>query len=297
MDFDQAIRKAAFEFVASATDGGTQPITWDVLQSFYFGGDRVHLVSQQGIFKPAILDLPISIRTTPPGQDGSRPYEDEISDDGFLRYKYRGTDLNHRDNRLLRRAMEAGAPLLYLAGIAKGVYDVSGAAVIEDRPASLSFDVALFPVASVAFGLGLDIESAQRRHYLAVVKRRANQHTFRQVVLRAYRSQCSICRLRHTELLDAAHILPDSSGGHPVVTNGLSMCKIHHAAFDHNIVGVRPDMVAEVRLDVLREVDGPMLEHGIQGIHGRKLIVPRKEAWRPDSTGLEARYEGFRQAG
>ncbi len=31
-------------------------------------------------------------------------------------------------------------------------------------------------------------------------------------VLRAYRGRCAVHRLRHDELLDAAHILPD---GHP----------------------------------------------------------------------------------
>lgn len=297
MDLDRAIRQAAFEYVDAVTEGGNQPISWQALQSFHFDGGRVHLVSQQGIFKPAVLDLPISIRTTPPHADGVRPYEDEISDDGFLRYKYRGTDRNHRDNRLLRNAMDAGATLLYFQGVAKGLYDVSGAAIVEDQPASLLFNVALFPVDSVAFGLGIDIEAAQRHHYLAMVKRRANQQGFRQSVLRAYRSQCSVCRLRHPELLDAAHIVPDSAGGLPIVTNGLSMCKIHHAAFDHGIIGVRPDMVAEVRLDVLAEVDGPMLEHGIQAVHGRTLIIPSRGSWRPNTEALELRYEEFRRAG
>lgn len=297
MDLDRAIRQAAFEYVDAVADGGRKPISWRALHSFRFEGEQVHLASQQGIFKPAVLDLPISIRTAPPATDGSRPYEDEISGDGFVHYKYRGTDRDHRDNRLLRQAMDAGATLLYLQGVAEGLYDVSGAVIVEDHPASFSFNVALLPLDSVAFGLGTDIGAAQRRHYLALVKRRANQQGFRQVVLRAYRSQCSVCRLRHPELLDAAHILPDSAGGLPVVTNGLSMCKIHHAAFDHNIIGVRPDMVAEVRLDVLAEVDGPMLEHGIQAVHGRELIVPRKSSWWPDTGGLATRYEEFRQAG
>jgi putative restriction endonuclease len=294
---DSAIRKAAFEYVNAVTEGGEHPISWKQLQGFQFEGRQIHLVSQQGIFKPAALDLPISIRTTSPSADGSRPYEDEISDDGMLCYKYRGTDPNHRENILLRRAMESGTPLLYLQGIAKGIYDASGAAIIEDDPGRLAFGVALFPLAAATVGLGVDLDSMQRRYYLAEVKRRANQQSFRHSVLRAYRTQCAICRLRHEELLDAAHIVADAAGGQPVVTNGLSMCKIHHAAFDHNIVGVRPDMVAEVRTDVLAEVDGPMLEHGIQGIHGRRLIVPSQDRWRPDPAALEQRYEEFREAG
>jgi putative restriction endonuclease len=38
---------------------------------------------------------------------------------------------------------------------------------------------------------------------------------------------------------------------------------VHHAAFDVNIVGVRPDLVLDVRYDVLAEIDGPILQHGL----------------------------------
>jgi len=41
------------------------------------------------------------------------------------------------------------------------------------------------------------------------------------------------------------------------VPNGLALCKIHHAAFDMNILGIRPDHVVEIRTDVLEERDGP----------------------------------------
>jgi hypothetical protein len=59
-------------------------------------------------------------------------------------------------------------------------------------------------------------------------------------VLRAYRDCCAVCRLRHEELLDAAHILPDGHPrGEPVVRNGLALCKLHHAAFDRHILGIR----------------------------------------------------------
>ena len=78
--------------------------------------------------------------------------------------------------------------------------------------------------------------------------------------------------------------------------NGLALCKLHHAAFDRNILGVRPDLVIEVRHDVLGEEDGPMLVHGIQGHHEGQLLVPRRRLDRPDPEFLEERYELFRQA-
>jgi putative restriction endonuclease len=95
--------------------------------------------------------------------------------------------------------------------------------------------------------------------------------------------------------LEAAHILADSEPeGEPLVSNGLALCKLHHAAFDANIIGIRPDYQVEIRLGVLKEIDGPMLLHGLQGFHGSALVVPRRDSWKPDRRLLEERYERFR---
>lgn len=47
------------------------------------------------------------------------------------------------------------------------------------------------------------------------------------------------------------------------------MCKLHHAAFDRNIVGLRPDLIVEIRNHILEEVGGPMLRHGLQDLQGK----------------------------
>ena len=116
-------------------------------------------------------------------------------------------------------------------------------------------------------------------------------------MLEAYREHCSICRLRHQELLEAAHIVADSdSEGKPLVSNGLALCKVHHAAFDAHILGVRPDYRVEIRLDVLEEIDGPMLKHGLQGFHGTELLVPSRASHKPERQFLEERYARFKKA-
>ena len=33
--------------------------------------------------------------------------------------------------------------------------------------------------------------------------------------------------------------------------------RMHHAAFDHNIIGITPDFDVQVRQDILEEIDGP----------------------------------------
>lgn len=114
----------------------------------------------------------------------------------------------------------------------------------------------------------------------------------------AYQEKWAICRLRHPELLEAAHIVPDRDPrGEPTVTNGVSLCVLHHTAFDHHIVGIRPDYRIEIRNDILEETDGPMLKHGLQGFQDELIHRPhRRELW-PRQDFLEERYERFRKAG
>ena len=113
--------------------------------------------------------------------------------------------------------------------------------------------------------------------------------------MRAYRTRCSVCALAHGELLDAAHILPDSSpGGIAAVRNGLALCKLHHAAFDANILGINADLVVSIREDLLAEIDGPVLQHGLQECHGERLrIVPSARSERPDPEFLDERFQAF----
>ena len=124
-----------------------------------------------------------------------------------------------------------------------------------------------------------------------------HQRGFRERVLHAYRSQCSLCKLKHLELLDAAHIIPDGEPeSRPTVDNGLSLCKLHHAAFDSFIIGITPDYKIEVRKDILDETDGPMLQHALKGLHSNKIILPNHEKDYPNKSFLDIRYQRFRDA-
>jgi len=184
------------------------------INRFEVDGMPVRLVVQPGIRKPRFLDAALTIRTTytQPGQ--LPPYEDALGRDGFVRYKYRGLDPLHPDNR---------APRLPHA--------------VLDVPAQ-----ARGPAGCGAYPPGRSPAGASRR----------------------------------TERVG---------------------CKIHHAAYDRNILGVRPDLRVEVRADILREIDGPMLRHGLQEMNGRTLTIPSARSSRPDPASLDERYELFRLAG
>ena len=302
-DLDTRVRTQAFQFLAEQTRLHGEVVPRDLLErGFDFEGRRVPLIGPQGIFKPALLaEMPISITTVPVREGEARPYDDGVGPDGFLRYRYRGTDPLHRDNQGLRLAMGRGVPLIYLYGVTPGRYmPVWPVYIVRDHPAELSFSVAVdAPYMPVLSNFKQDPNSLEaRRAYVTVLtQRRLHQQGFRERVLRAYQDQCAICRLRHDELLDAAHILPDGHPrGEPIVPNGLALCALHHAAFDRNILGIRPDFVVEVRVDILREEDGPMLQHGLQGFQGKTILRPRSRPLWPRSDFLAERYEEFRRA-
>ena len=213
-----------------------------------------------------------------------------------MRYKYQGSDPNRWDNRALRRAAGTHLPLVWFLGSAPGRYTVLYPVYVRaDEPEQLQVSLAIGRE-QLTFGEGLIDDLDTRKYIEQISRRRVHQRLFRQDVLRAYRERCAVCELRHIELLDAAHILADTHPkGLAVVSNGLAMCKIHHAAFDANIIGIRPDLFIEVAPRVLLEVDGPMLQHGIKEMGGRRLHTPTRSALQPNVDGLEERYLEFRE--
>jgi len=302
-DRDPAVRLRAFDFMREQRQRfGEASIPRSVLErGFDFEGVRVPLVGPQGIFKPAILaEVPLSITTAPPVEHRERLYDDGFIEGGFLRYRYRGKNPKHHDNVGLRIAMQRQTPLIYLHGIVPGLYEAAWPVfIVDDHPETLTFVVAIDDE------IGQPVEGqindpaalmARRRYITAVVRKRLHQRGFRERVLRAYHQCCAICRLRHDELLEASHILPDGHPqGEPIVPNGLALCKLHHAAFDNYIIGVTPDLEVTVRLDVLEEIDGPMLLHGLQGFQGRHIFVPRPDHLKPNRDFLAERYDLFRR--
>lgn len=298
-DADLDIRRAVFAWLTDHREVHGETFTREELSNFQYQGVRVPLVGPQGIWKPAVCELPISIATIAGG-----PYSDSFDEtSGTLRYAYRGTDPQHRDNRGLRQAMGARVPLVYFVTIEPGVYAAQYPVfIVGDEPAALAFSVQVDDISSidrlrtdyVAVGESTD---ARRAYVTRTVRQRVHQVAFRERVIRAYQQRCALCLLRHQELLDAAHITPDSEEtGDPVVSNGVALCKLHHAAFDRFFFAIRPDYVVEVRPSILTEVDGPMLVVGLQQIHQKPIFLPRRLGDRPDPNRLERRYEEFRLA-
>jgi len=266
----------------------------ELLRDFHVDGERLPVIDySRGIRNPASFASTLSIVSTANG-----PYDDTESDDGLLHYAYRKGDPWSGDNSKLRHAMETGMPLILFRKETPNIYTpVFPVYVVDDEPQNRQFLIAL----DESFTFLRDprhLTQPQREYALRLAKQRLHQPAFRTRVLVAYDTRCAICELKHGALLDAAHIVPDGHElGAPTVTNGLALCKIHHAAYDQNMLGVTPDYEVRIAFRLLEEIDGPMLKHGLQEMHGRQLSLPRRRPDRPDRDHLAWRYERFGAAG
>jgi putative restriction endonuclease len=129
---------------------------------------------------------------------------------------------------------------------------------------------------------------------MATVRQRVHQPAFRAQVLYAYQERCAVCRLPFSKLLDAAHIKADADGGAPHVSNGLALCKIHHGAFDANILGIDTNYKVTIKGEVLETFDGPTLQHSLKEMHGaRPAQLPARVAERPNRDLLDERFQQF----
>jgi putative restriction endonuclease len=253
------------------------------------------LSTQKGIFRAAAQTGPaaLSIQTS-----WKSPYGDAETDAGYL-YAYRSGSADQPDNRALRAAFTLQVPIIHFVATRPGHYKpVYPCFVAADDPSSARVLVA--PGKMIG---PLDeqepvvvVDPIERQYVFRQTRVRVHQARFRAQVVPAYGERCAICRLKEGRLLDAAHITGDlEDHGLPEISNGLSLCSIHHRTFDHDLVGITPDYEVRVARRLLDDEDGPMLEL-LKGFHGQQIVTPARAAWKPDRERLAERYDRFAAA-
>ncbi|ODR08030.1 restriction endonuclease [Mycolicibacillus koreensis] len=286
------LREMIFERLAElVADHGV--VTRAQLETLQVGGQPRRVIDRnRGIWNPREMAATLSVVSSPDG-----PYADTQVSDSLFAYDYRAGSTDG-DNLKLRRAYELGLPIILLRKIGTGVYvPVFPVYVVADDLPNRRFVIALDEgLRSVADPLHL--APIEREYARRAIKQRLHQPEFRGRVMLAYAERCTVCRLQHGKLLDAAHIIGDDKpNGLPVVENGLSLCKIHHAAYDANLLGISPDYQVRINRDLMDEVDGPMLRHGLQEMDGRRITLPGRRSDRPAQERLAERFAEFRAAG
>ena len=297
-NFERQLREDAIAWLSARTADGAEYVSREDVLDYQYGGRTFRLQpTQNGIHKPRQFSGALSIQTVYRRPGAARPYDDSPGADGVLRYKWRGTDHDSWDNRSLRVAMEQQLPIIWFVGVGMGpaVFQVVAPVyLLWEEPENQQFAIAPDVTAAVADRTSV-WEASIRKYVMSQTKRRLHQPVFRSTVLRAYESRCAVCNLGHPRLLDAAHIVPDSHQlGDPSVSNGLALCKIHHAAYDARLLGISPDLTVHIHRGLLDEEDGPMLEHGLKRHHGQRLMkIPHHRLEKPSPKNLELTFIEF----
>jgi putative restriction endonuclease len=282
------IRQDVFRWLELKRAAGASEVTRDELVNYHYRDERIPLLdTARGIRNPADFSSSLTIMTS-----FDSPYADTFTPDGFVHYSYQTRDGG--DNRKLRRAFEQKDALVYLHGMRPGAYVPYYPVYVEaDDEERRQFLISLDPSLRF-FDDPLHLTPDERSYAERLVRTRLHQPLFRARVMRAYATTCAVCDLRHADLLDAAHIISDTDPeGLAHVTNGLALCKIHHAAYDRDLLGITPEYEVRIRSDLMEEKDGPMLRHGLQEMHGRRINLPADAKDRPSHRALELRFAAF----
>lgn len=290
---EQALREDLIEKIIYKANDGDGMLSRSELGNFEYANQKIRVIDLQGgIWNPGAswplgeeLRATLSINTTKSGK-----YEDQEVSGGLWRYDYQSGGAAGKNTKM-RKAMELQLPLIWFVQQDSGRYLPYRVFIISDYPEEGYCLIA--PDLSLATAARSE-SLIERRYADRMMKQRLHQPAFRARVINAYETKCAICKLAHGQLLDAAHITPDKEEySSTSVTNGLSLCKIHHKAYDINILGIDPDYVVHVRPDILAENDGPMLEHGIKQMNMSRLWLPPILGDRPDPSRLENRFMEF----
>ena len=289
-DVDVEIRRRVFEWLADRRQAGSDVLSRRELEAFAIGDRRIPLVGPSGIWKPAACEPP---------------------------------SLDYHDHprpifRLVRRGRRY--PPIFIPRIGPG-------ASRQRRPAPClapTSAVGLLPCAGAGLVCrGVPRFRGRRRSLAADVhdaggRSRGSVHRGSVPEPAGGRASCvcdpnrstatpsdGLSRAGHSGLpgsMLCAHygtwhcwmlrtsLLHSDAEGEPVVSNGVALCKLHHAAFDGLFFAIRPDYRIEVRPSILAESDGPMLVVGLQQIHDKQILLPRRDDQRPDPQRLDRRY-------
>lgn len=302
LTLDSRIRQVSFQRLKDIAAEYSSDVPWDALAApVPLGDDSIYLASRAiGIFKPRQMpDGILSVKTVVPKQGRVNIYSDSASDEGGFWYSLEEGGLAKPANRQLMVSYERQDPIIYLMGIAPGRYFPLWPCYIDNVDVArevchISMQDRRGTIAGVAEDSAIyrpdDIE---QRYIIREVKSRVHQAEFRVRVMQAYSNRCAMTGLPVPQLLEAAHIIPDTHVSSTAeVSNGISLSRLHHRAYDANLIGIDPDYQIHLNDELLAMKDGPLLE-SMKQLDGQRLTVPRSVKERPYCEALELRYQQF----
>lgn len=111
---------------------------------------------------------------------------------------------------------------------------------------------------------------------------------FRLAIMRIYEYTCAVCQL-HILTLDgqsvteAAHIIPLKKSYNNDVRNGISLCRLHHWAFDEGLISISDNY--KVIVSELMSERGPT-EWKLTTLSGKEILLPERRELYPAQEAL-----------
>ena len=247
------------------------------------------------------MDRILSIKTVVPRAGRGVQYSDQETGgarDGMWVYDMRDHDPAHPQNQWLKTAWSEGLPLIYLRGLAPAVYLPQFPVYVTDWDADGG---RVRVVLGLECATGQDLVEAELlsgalpRYTYRRMRERMLMARFRVALLAAYRGACACSGLARPQLVDAVPIVQGESGDGLDVTEGLCMSRLHHAAFDANLLGIDPDgrMHVSERLDARAREAGDPFSRQLMSLAGRRIAVPRTPRFHPNRDLLAVRFGQF----
>ena len=112
---------------------------------------------------------------------------------------------------------------------------------------------------------------------------------FRKTIMRLYKYTCAVCRLciitmDGESVTEAAHIIPFHISQSNDVRNGISLCKLHHWAFDKGLISL--SNTYKVIVSRLFVEQGPM-EWRLTKLRGKSILLPEHDQLHPAPDALD----------
>ncbi|WP_435237535.1 phosphorothioated DNA-binding restriction endonuclease [Psychromonas sp. PT13] len=167
-------------------------------------------------------------------------------------------------------------------GVTAGFNDQAYAVLKGDSQLTLEL-IELILSESFPDSIVLDV-SAQLGIELTTRNIKKRDPNFRKEVLRAYNFQCAVCGydLRMDDVsvgLEAAHIKWKQFHGPCDVSNGLTLCAVHHKAFDKGAFSITADFKVKLS-DSLN--GGEQAQRLFFDFEDKLIRLPKKDSWMPN---------------
>jgi putative restriction endonuclease len=135
-----------------------------------------------------------------------------------------------------------------------------------------------------------EVADTKRRTIIRTIVTKYRSAKFREKVLDAYGHKCAFCQIQ-LSLIDAAHIIPVASPeSTDEVVNGVALCKLHHFAYDGNLVSFNERYQIEISKNRVRALTKIRKAGGLADFEkslGKSILLPTNSRQQPNPAYIK----------